>query len=143
MQDMRHHTLALALAAVTALACAPAASAPVHAAVRATALPAPSIRAGRTPQRWTSLAGNAIALWIDPARGGLVPADTLRGLVLHELGHALGLAHDPEASALMSVAPGPLRITRRDRAALHALYGARVARLTLPARWAARRDDRG
>jgi hypothetical protein len=62
-----------------------------------------------------------------PGRGRTArPADELRTVVLHELGHALGLAHDRSVAAVMydgdRFGAGRAAVSERDRAALRALY---------------------
>jgi hypothetical protein len=45
----------------------------------------------------------------------------LYATIAHELGHAIGLAHDPSPAALMHPAPLVTRVTERDQARLAAL----------------------
>ena len=50
------------------------------------------------------------------------PPEVLPKIIVHELGHALGLDHDEQTDSVMMQGPGGLTITDLDRALLGDVY---------------------
>jgi hypothetical protein len=96
--------------------------------------------------RWVNTRGEMISVDVvivlapGPARPVSSPSQ-LRAIALHELGHALGLPHDPSHAAIMYRDVGPLALSDRDRDALRASYGTSPASLTRVASARAGRAD--
>jgi hypothetical protein len=95
-------------------------------------------------RRWQEGPARGATTWATNARGELVGADVtivlapgprqppspacvVRAIALHELGHALGLPHDPSPDAVMFWQTGRLDLTDRDRAAIRAASHAAAA----------------
>ena len=100
-------------------------------------------RGGGVTQRAVSARGETIGAdcWIVLVPRGAATAPTtaaLRSVILHELGHALGLPHDVALLAVMHdgarIGAAMPDLTRRDRAALRALYANRAGGATLATR---------
>jgi len=89
-------------------------------------------------RRWQEGPARGATTWATNARGELVGADVtivlapslrqppsppcvVRAIALHELGHALGLPHDPSPDAVMYWQTGRLDLTDHDRAAVRAV----------------------
>ncbi|HET7457854.1 MAG TPA: matrixin family metalloprotease [Gemmatimonadaceae bacterium] len=99
-------------------------------------------------RRWDPGPSRGSTTWALNERGELVGADVtivlspgvrfavsrpceLRAIALHELGHALGLPHDPSRDAVMYWQTGAApTLTEHDRAALRTAYGSVMARST-------------
>jgi Matrixin len=75
-----------------------------------------------TRHRFDRRTGRILSATVALDRG--LPADLLDRVVLHELGHVLGLAHDREESSVMFPAARgrPKALSTRDAAALRAAY---------------------
>lgn len=77
--------------------------------------------------RWANargeIVGADVTIVLARCRSGPVSSPReLRAIALHELGHALGLPHDPSRESIMYWETGPLSLTDHDLNALRAAY---------------------
>ena len=100
-------------------------------------------RGGGVTQRAVNARGETIgadcSIVLAPRGAAIAPTPAaLRSVILHELGHALGLPHDVGLLAVMHdgarIGAAMTDLTRRDRAALRALYANRAGGATLATR---------
>jgi predicted Zn-dependent protease len=77
-------------------------------------------RADHDSSRW--IIGAALDLAVHHHSGVVLDADAMRAIALHEVGHALGLEHSPDATTVMAPAVRVRALTAADRAAAWRLY---------------------
>ncbi len=89
--------------------------------------PGTSVTFGGTPTIGGDAHFDAAEVWADLVLGGPAGSFDYASVVLHELGHALGLGHSADPAAIMfpSIAPGAIKRTLApdDLAGIRAIYG--------------------
>jgi hypothetical protein len=92
-------------------------------------------RAGQTDLQWDvggSIKSAIITLAFKTPDGRPVSDPMLRAVALHELGHALGLGHSPDAGDVMFSSTRTNVLSRRDRATMSLLYELPLGPVKIP-----------